>query len=97
MSAEFEDYGIAVNSLWPLTIISTAAVDNLMGETGMNQGRKPEIMADAAYAILTTTDRKITGQALIDEVILREHGITDFDQYAYKPGEELMPDFYIDN
>lgn len=96
MSAEFEEYGIAVNALWPRTIISTAAIENIMGERGMNQGRKPEIMADAAYAILTTTDRKITGQALIDEVILREHGVTDFDQYAFKAGEQLMPDFYID-
>jgi citronellol/citronellal dehydrogenase len=96
MSAEFENYGISVNSLWPRTLISTAAVHNLMGDTGMNQGRKPEIMADATYAILTTTDRKITGQVLIDEVILREHGVSDFEQYAYKPGEELLPDYYID-
>lgn len=97
MSAEFETHGIAVNSLWPRTTIATAAIENIMGEDGMNQSRKPEIMADAAYYILTTSDRKITGQALIDETILREHGVTDFDQYAYKPGNELLPDFYIEN
>ncbi len=96
MSAEFEPYGIAVNSLWPRTTIATAAIENIMGEEGMTQSRKPKIMADAAYFILTTTDRKITGQALIDETVLKEHGITDFDPYAYAPGNELLPDFYID-
>lgn len=97
MSAEFERYRIAVNSLWPRTTIATTAIERLMGEAGMKQSRKPEIMADAAHVILCTTDRKFTGQVLIDEDVLRDSGVTDFDLYAYAPGEELLPDFYIDS
>lgn len=96
MSAEFEKYGIAVNSLWPRTFIATAAIDRLMGDSARKQCRKPEIMADAAYAILTTADRKITGQTLIDDEVLSAEGITNFDQYAYDPNTELMTDFYIE-
>ena len=96
MSAEFKDYGIAVNSLWPRTLIGTAAVNHMMGTTGMDGSRKPTIMADAAYIILTTTGCKISGQIIIDETILRERGVADFDQYAHKPGQELLPDYYID-
>ncbi len=58
----------------------------LGGETAMKMSRKPEIMADAAYAILTSTDCKLTGEFLIDDNVLRDRGITDMDQYAHQPG-----------
>ncbi|MBI2336011.1 MAG: NAD(P)-dependent oxidoreductase [Deltaproteobacteria bacterium] len=96
MSAEFEPYGIAVNSLWPRTLIATAAVDWLMGEAGIKQSRKPEIMADAAHEILCKENRQVTGQTLIDEDVLRQAGMKNFDQYAHEPGETLMPDLYVE-
>ena len=67
-----------------------------MGEEGRKQSRKPSIMADAAYAILTTEDLALTGQMLIDESLLRERGTTDFDAYAYEPGADLMLDAYVE-
>ncbi|MEQ9324336.1 MAG: NAD(P)-dependent oxidoreductase [Polyangiaceae bacterium] len=94
MAAEFEGK-VAVNALWPKTAIATAAVENLLGgEEAMKQCRKPEIMADAAYAILTKgTD--YSGKFLVDEDVLRGEGVTDFDPYAMTPGAELMPDFFL--
>ncbi len=96
MSGEFRDQGVAVNALWPKTVIATAAVQNLLGgKDVVNRSRKPEIMADAAHAILTRNSREYTGKFFIDEVVLREAGVTDFDQYAVTPGSELLPDFFI--
>ena len=94
MAAEFEGK-VAVNALWPKTAIATAAVENLLGgEEAMKQCRKPEIMADAAYAILPKgTD--YSGKFLVDEDVLRGEGVTDFDPYAMTPGAELMPDFFL--
>jgi citronellol/citronellal dehydrogenase len=86
---------IAVNTLWPKTVISTAAIDMLMGEDGMKQSRTPEIMADAAYAILTSEGLSLTGRAIIDEELLRERGVTDFAKYATTPGVEALPDLYV--
>ena len=93
MSGEFKGK-IAFNALWPRTTIATAAVDMLGGEQMMRQSRKPEIMADAAFAILTK-DKDFTGNFLIDEDFLRTEGIQDFEKYANVPGEKLLPDFFI--
>ncbi len=96
MSAEFADEGIGVNALWPRTGIWTAAIENLIGAELRPSCRKPEIMADAAYYILTSDSRSCTGNFFIDEDVLREHGVTDLDQYAMEPGHELMQDFFLD-
>ena len=69
------------------TAISTAALDMLAGETGTRMSRKPDIMADAAYLILSQNNRDLTGQFLIDDDVLRQHGVTDLDQYANVPGQ----------
>jgi citronellol/citronellal dehydrogenase len=96
MAEEFREEGIAVNSLWPKTIIATAAVQNLLGGDESVQGsRKPEIMADAAHAILTRPSRQFTGNFCVDEDVLRSEGVTDFSQYASVPGAELISDFFL--
>jgi citronellol/citronellal dehydrogenase len=96
MAAEFEDDGVAVNALWPRTTIATAAVNMLGGEMMMSASRKPDIMADAAYHILTQPSRSCTGNFFIDEDLLRSAGVTDFERYAVTPGAELLPDFFVD-
>lgn len=96
MAAEFKDKGIAVNSLWPRTAIATAAVNWMLGEDGMNGSRKPSIMADAAYAIFCQPATELTGQLLLDEDFLRTRGEHNFEKYAYKPGVELIPDFFVE-
>lgn len=96
MAAEFRDDGIAVNALWPRTVIATAALAMLGGRVKPENCRTPEIMADAAHAVLTRTARECTGNFFIDEEILREEGVTDFNQYAVKPGERLMQDLFLD-
>lgn len=96
MSAELKDQGIAVNSLWPLTTIDTAAVRNLLGGDSMAQAsRKPEIMGDAAIAILNRPSRECTGNFFIDEEVLKAEGVTDFSVYANTPGAPLAPDFFV--
>ena len=81
-------YTCTSNLIWTLiTAIATAAVEMLGGDTAVKMSRKPEIMADAAYLILTRDSRSITGKFLIDDDVLREHGVTDMDQYANAPGE----------
>ncbi len=96
MAAEFEDDGIAVNSLWPRTTIATAAVNMLGGEMMIAASRKPDIMADAAYHILTRPSRSCTGNFFVDEDLLRSTGVTDLEQYSVVPGAELAPDFFVD-
>ncbi|OGQ05584.1 MAG: short chain dehydrogenase [Deltaproteobacteria bacterium RIFCSPLOWO2_12_FULL_44_12] len=96
MAAEFKEYGIAVNSLWPKTLIATAAIDMLLGEDGKKKCRTPEIMADAAYAIITTDSRKLTGQTLIDEDFLRSRGVKNFDHYSFDPNSNLLPDLFVE-
>jgi len=97
MAAELEAAGIAVNALWPRTFIATAAVRNLLGGEGVVQkSRKPEIVADAAHAILMRPSNSCTGNFFVDETVLREEGITDFDNYAVSPGGELTTDFFLD-
>lgn len=96
MSEEFKKDGIAVNSLWPETAIATAAVANLLGGEEMMKGsRKPEIVADAAYWILTQPSRQCTGNFFIDVDVLQRDGVQDLSQYAVEPGHELSPDFFL--
>ncbi len=96
MAGEFRDEGVAVNALWPRTAIATAAVQNLLGGDEVVAGcRTPEIMADAAHAILTKPSRECTGNFFIDEDLLRAEGVTDFERYAVTPGAELVPDFFV--
>lgn len=96
MSAEFARDGIAVNSLWPLTAIDTAAVRNLLGGDAMaSMSRLPDIMADAAHAILVRPARDCTGNFFIDELVLREEGVTDFSVYAPGAKGALAADFFV--
>jgi citronellol/citronellal dehydrogenase len=96
MAEELRSKGIAVNALWPRTAIKTAAVDNLLGgAAAMKRCRSPEIMADAAHAILTRPSRDFTGQFCIDDEILRASGVTDLSVYAEVPDSELLPDFFL--
>jgi len=96
MSEELRPDGIAVNALWPRTAIITAAMKMLGGSDVDVQCRKPEIMADAAYVMLTRDSRNYTGQFAIDDEVLRDVGVTDMDQYAVDPNATLMPDFFLD-
>lgn len=95
MAAEFADRGVAVNALWPKTAIATAAIAMLPG-VDTNMCRTPEIVADAAHAVLTRPADHTTGQFLIDEDVLRQAGVSDFDGYAVAPGTPLLPDFFLD-
>jgi citronellol/citronellal dehydrogenase len=91
---EFRRRGIAVNSLWPLTTIDTAAVRNKIPELA-DASRSPAIMADAAYAILTKPAREVTGRFFIDEEVLRAEGVTDFSAYAPASGATPALDFFV--
>lgn len=95
LAEEFKKYDISVNTLWPQTIIGTDALSLLGPLAPMNRARKPEIVADAVHAHLTS-DEKCTGQFLIDEDVLRKAGITDFEPYAIEPGQQLVPDLFIE-
>jgi len=93
---ELAPVGIAANCLWPRTAIATAAVQNLLGgDESMKRCRKPEIMADAAHAMLRRPAKTYTGHFAIDDEVLAEEDITDLDRYAMTPDAELMPDFFI--
>jgi citronellol/citronellal dehydrogenase len=95
MAAELEDAGIAVNALWPRTVIATAALVMLGGRVDPKNCRLPQIMADAAHAILTRDSRHCTGNFFIDEQVLREEGVRGFDSYAVEPGEPLYTDLFL--
>ncbi len=96
MAEEFRQQGVAVNALWPRTTIATAAIKNLLGgEQAMRSSRKPEIMADAAHAILVRNSRECTGNFFVDDDVLRSIGITCLDDYAMVPGTKLLPDFFV--
>jgi citronellol/citronellal dehydrogenase len=95
-SAEFAPLGIAVNSLWPRTAIATAALQMIPG-VDVGRCRKPEILADAAYLVLTSDARTTTGHFFIDDTLLAQHGITDLEPYSVKPGtNDFIPDFFVD-
>jgi citronellol/citronellal dehydrogenase len=99
MAEEFRADGIAFNSLWPRTLIATAAVQNLLGgDEAMKRSRKPEIYADAAYEILTRPSRECTGNLFLCEDVLAEAGITDLTDYSYAGSDaELQVDLYVDH
>ncbi|CAG8630244.1 6293_t:CDS:2, partial [Acaulospora morrowiae] len=95
-TGEFRKYGIAANALWPLTAIDTAAL-RVIAQSTSSIARTPEIMADAAHLILTKNSKNFSGNFVIDEVILREHGQTEFDHYSVIPGNKnLQDDLFID-
>ena len=96
MAGEFREQGIAVNALWPRTTIATAAVHMLGGDELMMHSRKPEIMADAAYVILTKPSREFTGNFCIDDSVIEGEGIADLSNYAVNPDLPLAPDFFVD-
>ena len=96
MAEELRAHGIAVNSLWPRTTIATAAIEVHFPEAILKASRKPAIMADAACAILNRDSRSATGNFYIDEAVLREEGVTDFDRYAVSPGAALYTDLFLD-
>ena len=95
LAAEFKAEGIAVNALWPRTVIATAALAMLGDLTPIEHCRRPEIVADAAHAILTRDSRCCTGNFYIDEDVLREAGVTDLARYAVAPGQPLHPDLFL--
>ena len=96
MSEEFKPFGIAVNALWPLTAIDTAAVRNVLGgDTMAKMSRSPEILSDAAHIVLTSPARTFTGQFVIDEVLLRENGVSDFSKYSPGYDGPLAGDFFV--
>src|SRR5580692_9870978 len=96
LAGELRSQGIAVNALWPRTIIATAAIKNLLGgDARMRQARKPDIMADAAHAVFSSPTRDLTGRFLIDDNFLAERGVTDFERYRVDPTEPLAQDFFL--
>ncbi len=95
-AGEFRPLGIAVNSLWPRTAIATAALQMIPG-VDLKLCRKPEILADAAYFILTSDARQVSGNFFIDDELLAQHGITDLEPYSVTPGtKNFIPDFFVD-
>jgi citronellol/citronellal dehydrogenase len=96
MAEEFREDGVAVNALWPRTVIATAAIAMLGGAVDPKNCRKPEIVADAAHAILLRDARSCTGNFFVDEEVLSGEGVTDFSRYAVEPGAALLPDLFLD-
>ena len=97
LSEELREMGIASNTLWPRTTIDTAAIRNVVGDEIVDGSRKPTIYADAAYAILKRDSKECTGNFFLDQDVLEEEGVTDFEQYAVKPGATLSSDFFVDD
>ena len=95
MAMELRAKRIAVNALWPRTVIATAALAELRGWVEPDRCRQPEIVADAAHAILTRDSATCTGNFFLDEDVLREEGTKDFERYAVKPGEEPQLDLFV--
>jgi citronellol/citronellal dehydrogenase len=97
MAEEFREAGVAVNALWPRTVIATAALAMIPGMSArLDNCRKPEIIADAAHAILTRDARATTGTFFVDEDVLASEGVTDFSPYAVTPGAPLITDYFLD-
>lgn len=95
LAAELRDHGIASNALWPRTTIDTAAIRNILGAELVARCRSAEIMADAAYEIVTKPSREVTGNCFIDDEVLAEAGVTDFSKYRQCAEEELELDFWM--
>ncbi len=97
LAAELAKDGVASNALWPRTLVATAAVQNLLGgDAAMAAARKPEVYADAAYAVVNRPARECTGNAFLCEDVLVEEGVTDLSQYSYVPGAQLQVDLFVD-
>ena len=97
MAEEFRDHGVAVNALWPRTVIATAALTMIPGMSARGDGcRTPDILADAAHVILTSDAGQATGHFYIDEEVLSSAGVTDFSRYAVQPSSPLIPDLFVD-
>ncbi len=95
-AGEFRPLGIGVNSLWPRTAIATAALQMIPG-VDIARCRKPEILADAAYLVLTSDAKTTTGNFFIDDVLLAQHGVTELERYSVTPGtKDFIPDFFVD-
>ncbi len=95
LAAEFGRQGVAINALWPRTVIATDAI-NLIPGVDVANCRKPDIVADAAHAIVVRPARGFAGNFLIDEDVLREAGVDDLSRYAVQPGQPLLPDLFLD-
>lgn len=97
LAEELREDGISCSTLWPQTAIATAAVEFALDANIMKKSRSPLIMAEAALVIINTTDLSLSGQTLVDEALLRDHGVTDFEQYKHDAdADELMRDLYLD-
>ena len=96
MAEEFREAGVAVNALWPRTVIATAAISMLGGMVNPENCRTEEIMADAAHAILCRDSGSCTGNFFVDEDVLAQEGVADFERYAVNPGAPLMKDLFLD-
>src|SRR5206468_4878966 len=96
LAEELKQYKVAVNALWPKTIIQTAAIKNLPGgDFLLDKSRKPSIVADAVSFILQRASEKCTGNFFIDEDVLKEEGITDLNKYSVNESQQLIPDIFI--
>jgi citronellol/citronellal dehydrogenase len=96
MAEEFRNDGVAFNALWPRTAIATAAVEFALGGDAMIKGsRTVEILSDAAHLMLTQPSKKFTGNFIIDDTFLYEHGVRDFEKYRVDPTQKLFPDFFV--
>jgi len=97
LAEELGKHNVASNCLWPRTSLDTAAVRNVIGEELVKGSRKPSIYADAAYAVLKRDSSSCTGNFFLDQDVLEEDGVTDFDQYAIDPEAKLVSDFFVDD
>ena len=97
LAEELEKHNVASNCLWPRTSLDTAAVRNVIGEELVKGSRKPSIYADAAYAVLKRDSSSCTGNFFLDQDVLEEEGVTDFDQYAIDSEAKLVSDFFVDD
>ena len=97
LAEELGRHNIASNCLWPRTSLDTAAVRNVIGAELVKGSRKPSIYADAAYAVLKRDSSTCTGNFFLDQDVLEEEGVSDFDQYAIDPDAKLVSDFFVDD
>ena len=97
LAEELGKHNVASNCLWPRTSLDTAAVRNVIGAELVKGSRKPSIYADAAYAVLKRDSSTCTGNFFLDQDVLEEEGVSDFDQYAIDPEAKLVSDFFVDD
>lgn len=98
IAEELRDAGIASNTLWPRTMVATAAVQNLLGgDAAMARSRKPEVYSDSAYVVLGKPAREFTGHSLLCEDVLLDSGVSDLSVYDCIPGSDLGVDLWVDS